>query len=327
MPDRDPIASIDLTGPLRGSGTLLEKATLGALDDLERALHLEPLSDNRFRVDNEPGRFGRIFGGQLVAQAMHAAAATVRNQLPHSLHAYFLQPGRSDKPLDIAVERTRAGRSMSTRQVQVMQEGRNVLTAVVSLHANPSEPEVTGRPPQAPAPDELPLLQHWAQNAPPDMHGTAQTWIDSPPPLELRMGEAPTFLGGPQAAGTRAHWMRLPRDIRDHPAVHNALLAYASDYLLLDMAFRNHPQRVTYSTFAGLSLDHAIWLHRAVRFDEWHLYTQEMVSLSGHRALVRGSILDTAGHLVASTAQEVLVRPMADQTLKVPASVATEKHQ
>ncbi len=90
------------------------------------------------------------------------------------------------------------------------------------------------------------------------------------------------------------------------------MLAYASDYLLLDMAFRGHPQPVDYASFAALSLDHTIWLHRPVRFDEWHLHTQETVAISGHRALVRGTLRDTTGHVVATTAQEVLVRPIAD---------------
>lgn len=302
----------DLTGPLRGSGTTLEKATLRALDNIEHALRLEPLSTDRFRALNEPSRFGRIFGGQLLAQAMCGAAATVEGQLPHSLHAYFTQTGDSDKPVDIVVERTRDGRSMSTRQVNVMQDGRNVLTAVVSFHTNPAEPELVRPQPSAPAPEDLPLLQHWVQHVSPNLLPNARTWIDTPPPLEMRIAEPPTFLSGSRAGGTRAHWMRLPRAIGDDPALHNALLAYASDFLLLDMAIRSHPERIDYATYASLSLDHSIWLHRPVRFDEWHLYTQETVSVSGHRGLVRGTIIDAAGHLVASTAQEVLIRPITE---------------
>jgi acyl-CoA thioesterase-2 len=301
----------DLTAPLRGSGTPLEKAVLGALDNLEHALQLEAQGNNRFRATNEPSRFGRVFGGQLLAQAMQAATATVSDHLPQSLHAYFVRSGDSDTPLEIDVERVRDGRSIAIRQVTVMQGGRTLLTALASFHTNPVEPDLAQPPLRVPPPEELPLLQHWVQYTPPAMGSNAATWVDVPPPLEMRIAEAPTFLGGKQAVGPRSHWMRLPREIADRPAVHSALLAYASDYLLVDMALRNHPQPVSYGSLAALSLDHAIWFHRPVRFEEWHLYTQEMVAVTGHRAMIRGTIRDAAGQTVASTAQEVLVRPLA----------------
>lgn len=300
----------DLTGPLRGSGTPLEKAVHGALDNLEQALQLEPQGDNRFRATNEPSRFGRVFGGQLLAQAMQAATATVSDHLPQSLHAYFVQSGDSDTPLDIDVARVRDGRSMATRQITVAQDGRTLLTAIASFHTNPLEPDLAQPPLHMPPPEDMPLLQHWVESTPPQMRRNAATWLDVPPPLEMRIAEAPTFLGGAQAAGPRSHWMRLPREISDDLAVHSAVLAYASDYLLVDMAFRNHPQPVEYGKLAALSLDHAIWFHRPVRFGEWHLYTQEMVAATGHRAMVRGTIRDVDGHVVASTTQEVLVRPI-----------------
>jgi acyl-CoA thioesterase-2 len=293
----------------------MEKAVLGALDYLEHALQLEPQGDNRFRANNEASRFGRVFGGQLLAQAVLAATETVSDHLPQSLHAYFVQSGDSNTPLDIDVERVRDGRSMATRQINVAQGGRNILTAIASFHTNPLQPELPQPQLRMPPPEELPLLQHWAQYTPPEMSRNATTWIDVPPPLEMRIAEPPTFLGGAQAIGPRSHWMRLPRDIGDRPAVHTAMLAYASDYLLLDMAFRGHPHPVGYGSFAGLSLDHAIWFHRPVRFDEWHLHTQETVCLTGHRAMVRGMIRDAAGNMVASTAQEVLVRPIAGPSL------------
>ena len=104
--------------------------------------------------------------------------------------------------------------------------------------------------------------------------------------------------------------MRLPRDVGDDPLLHTALLAYASDYLLLDMAFRSYPKQVPNAPFTGFSLDHSLWLHHPVRFDRWHLHTQETLAISGHRGLIRGAIHDADGHLVASVMQEVLVRPL-----------------
>jgi acyl-CoA thioesterase-2 len=134
-------------------------------------------------------------------------------------------------------------------------------------------------------------------------------WVDVPPPIEMRLVEPPTFFGGPVGEGTRSHWMRLPLPVGDDPGLHAALLAYASDYFLLDMAFRSHPDGSAPGTLGGVSLDHAIWFHRPVRFDRWNLYTQETLALTGHRGLVKGSVHDTDGNLVATVVQETLVRP------------------
>lgn len=298
----------DLTGPLRG--TSLEKSVLRALDTLEGALHLEPLGANRFQASNEADRFGRIFGGQLLAQALYAASTTVDQHTPHSLHAYFLQTGDSARPVEIEVVRVRDGRSMATRQVSVAQGDRTLLTALASFHSNATEPELGPEPLDVPPPEEMPLLQHWVDHVPQAMRGNAQTWIGAPPALEMRIAEPTTFLGGRQTSGPRSHWMRLPRSIADAQPLHAALLAYASDYLMLDMALRSHPHPADYASVAAVSLDHAIWLHRPIDFHEWHLYTQETAAISGHRAMVRGVIRDAAGHTVASTAQEVLVRPV-----------------
>lgn len=291
----------------------MEKAILGSLDKLEQALQLEQQGENRFQATNEGDRFGRIFGGQLLAQAMYAASATVDHHAPHSLHAYFLQTGDSRRPVEIVVGHVRDGRSMATRQVSVAQGDRTLLTALASFHSNPAEPEMTHEQAGVAPPEEMPLLQHWVHQVPPQMRRNAQTWIDVPPALEMRIAEPTTFLGGAQTSGPRSHWMRLPRRIADDPALHSAMLTYASDYLLLDMALRCHPQPADYTSIAAVSLDHAIWLHRPVHFDEWHLYTQEIAAIVGHRATVRGTIRDADGHVVATTAQEVLIRPIAER--------------
>jgi acyl-CoA thioesterase II len=287
----------------------LEGAILDSLDGLLQALALEPLGGDRFRVAAEPGRFDRVFGGQTVAQALLAASATVTGKEPHSLHAYFVEAGTPGQPLDLMVDRVRDGRSVSTRRVAAMQGERPLLTLMASFHVNPTAPERADPPPAVPGPGELPLLQDWVRDVPPELVPSSRSWVEQPPPLELRIGEAPHFLGGQPADGSRSHWMRLPRGVGGDPLLHTALLAYASDYLLLDMVFRSHPQRYTPTGFTGFSLDHAVWLHRPVRFDRWHLHTQQTLALSGHRGLVRGTIHDADGHLVASVVQEVLVRP------------------
>ena len=294
--------------PSGGDG-VLARAILVSLEGLLRALELEPLGDDRFRVVNEPGRFDRIFGGQTVAQALLAASATVTDKDPQSLHAYFVEGGTTDHPLELEVDRVRDGRSMSTRRVTVSQRDRPLLTVIASFHTNPTSPELADPPPSVPRPDQLPTLQDWVHESPSDLRPHSRVWIEQPPPLDVRIGEAPTFLGGAPADGTRSHWMRVPRDVGDDPLLHAALLAYASDYLLLDMAFRSYPERVAAPRFTSSSLDHTLWFHRPVRFDRWHLHSQQTLAVVGHRALVQGAIHDADGHLVASVMQEVLVRP------------------
>ncbi len=292
------------------SDRCLASRIVEALDGLLRALELEPVGPDRFRAVGEPGRFDRVFGGQLLAQALVAASATVTGKAPDSLHACFVEAGTSEDPVDLVVDRVRDGRSMSTRRVTVLQDGRPLLVAIASFHANAGTAQVAGALPPAPAPDDVPALQEWADRLPAELRAHGRSWIDRPPPVELRIGEAPTFLGGSPEGGPRSHWMRLPRDVGDSPLLHSALLAYASDYLLLDMAFRSHPAGAGPGAFTGFSLDHALWLHRPTRFDRWHLHTQETVTIAGERGLVRGAIHDTDGHLVATAMQEVLVRPV-----------------
>jgi acyl-CoA thioesterase-2 len=302
-----------MTTPGDGDATL-EQAILLALDGLLDALGLECAEQaDHFRVVGEPGRFDRVFGGQTVAQALLAARATVPDKAPHSLHAYFVEAGTPEAPLDLAVDRVRDGRSVSTRRVTVSQGHRPLLVLMASFHANPPDPEVAGPPPVVPEPHELPRLQDWVRDLPAELRPHSVNWVEQPPPLELRIGEAPTFLGGAPADGPRSHWMRLPRAVGDDPVLHAALLAYASDYLLLDMAFRSHPEGGS-TQFTGFSLDHALWFHRPVRFDRWHLHTQETLAISGHRGLIRGAIHDTDGHLVATAVQEVLIRPRGRET-------------
>jgi acyl-CoA thioesterase-2 len=280
-----------------------------SLDGLLHALELSPTGDDRFVAPAEPDRFTRVFGGQTLAQALLAAGRTVDGTAPHSLHAYFVQAGVADHPVEVGVERVRDGRSMVTRRSTVTQGERTLMVALASFHDNAEEPVLDDPPPAAPGPLDLPRLQDWLEDLPPELAGHSRAWVEHPPPLDLRIGEPPTFLGGSPAEGTRAHWMRLPRDVGDDPLLHAVLLAYASDYLLLDMAFRAWPGATRPEGFLALSLDHALWFHRPVRFDRWHLYTQEIVALEGHRGLVRGSVHDEDGRRVATVMQEELVRP------------------
>jgi len=283
-----------------------------ALDGLLRALDLEDAGDDRFEAQNElPGRFPNVFGGQLVAQALLAMSRTVDGQAPASLHAHFVASGDVEHPLALSVDRVRDGRSMSTRRVTTSQAARPVLIASASFETAWPASVRPVAPLPGPTPEELPTLQEWAQAAVADRGEGAQRWIDRPPPLDVRIAEPPTFLSGAHATGTRCHWLRLPRPVAGDGGLHAVLLAYASDFFLLDMAVRNHPDGLGWDELLGSSLDHSIWFHRPVQFDGWHRYTQELLAVDGQRGLVRGSLHAADGHLVASTAQEVLVRPLA----------------
>jgi acyl-CoA thioesterase-2 len=286
----------------------LEQATLVALDGLLRALRLEALGDDRFRAEGEPGRFERVFGGQLVAQALLAAGATVTAKAPHSLHAYFVGPGAPGRPVEVTVDRVRDGRSISSRRMTLTQDERPLLTALASFHAGPAGDGDGDPPPEVAGPGALPRLQDWVSDHSPERRAFGRIWIEQPPPVELRMAEPPNFMGGPGSAQPREHWMRLPRSVGDDPLTLTALLAYMSDYLVLDMIPRAHPDPVL-GTTVGSSLDHSLWFHRPVRPDRWHRYTQTTQALAGQRGLVHGAIHDTKGRLVASVMQEGLFRP------------------
>jgi len=287
----------------------LDQAILASLDGLLGALDLTKTGDDRYRARPEPDRFLRVFGGTTVAQALLAAGGTVDGTPPHSLHAYFVQAGRSDEPLEIGIDHVRDGRTMSTRRATVEQGSRTLLVAMASFHDGPLEPEIADPPPSVPAPEALPRLQDWLRDLPPELAAHGASWVEHPPPLDLRIGEAPTFLGGPSSDASRSHWMRLPRDVGDDRLLHTVLLAYATDYLLLDMVFRSYPGGIRSRDFAAVSVDHTIWFHRPVRFDAWHLHTQRTLTLGGHRGLVHGAVHDADGHLVATVMQEVLLRP------------------
>jgi acyl-CoA thioesterase-2 len=283
----------------------LNASLLASLEDLLGVLRLEAVADDRFRIRAAATEmFDRVYGGQLLAQALVAASATVVAKEPQSLHAAFVNAGRPGRPVEVAVSRVRDGRSTAARGVTILQDDVPLLLAFACFHANSEAPDWHAPVPPVPAPDETPLLQHWAAQAP----TVGGHWIERPPPVELRLPESPSFLGGTGRGARRSHWMRLPRPVGDDAVLHAALLAYASDFFLMDMVFRVRDSEFGPGSTAGYSVDHAIWFHRPVNFEGWHLHTQEAVTLFGERGLARGSIHEQGGPLVATVMQEVLVR-------------------
>jgi acyl-CoA thioesterase-2 len=282
-------------------------AILESLDGLLRALELEEIGPDRFRLPNEPSRFPQLFGGQLVAQALRAMSATVPGQDPHSVHAYFVDVGSPEQPVDLAVDRVRDGRSLATRRVTLTQGDRCVMVAIGSFHTNAEGTTLRSARPDAAPPESLPTLQDWAAAAPEALRESARFWIDRPPPLEMRLAESPTFMTHAKQPGPRSYWVRLPRPVDDDRRLHATLLVYASDYFLVDAAIRNRPDDVGWERITAPSVDHAVWLHRPVHLDRWHLYTQQTLALDGDRALVQGQLRD-GDDVVATVAQEILMR-------------------
>jgi acyl-CoA thioesterase-2 len=283
---------------------VLRRSINASLDDVIAALDLRPCGEDCFAV--EPARSGtsdRVFGGQLLAQAVVGASATVTGKDIHSLHATFMRAGTPGAPLKVEVARLRDGRSIATREVVVLEAGELLLVAIASFARLRAEPDVTLSAPEVAPPEETPRLQALVGEA-----ASGRRWIEQPPAVDLRLPEPPSFISGISSDDPRSHWMRLPRTVGADHTLNAALLAYASDFFLMDMLFRMHPQELGPGRANGFSLDHAIWFHRPVRFDTWHLHTQEAVALVGDRGLARGAIHDTDGRCVASVVQEVLLR-------------------
>lgn len=294
-------------------GPVSDSLVEAAVDDAVAALALEHLADRRFRGHLEQPRLGgHVFGGQLLAAAVVAAGATGDGRDVRSLHASFVAAGASGVALDISVEAVRDGSAVSIREVRIGQEGRVRLLATVSLRPR-SALEHTAHPAPRPIhddPEAVPSLQHWARAALDTGLASAADWIERPPPFDLRLAAAPTFLGGAPTTEPRHHWLRVPRSLPDDAALHTALLAYASDLFLMDVAFPFHPDAASARGFTGLSLDHSLWIHRRPHVGEWHRYTQEVVQVQRDGALTRGTLHDREGNAVASVVQEVLVRPL-----------------
>jgi acyl-CoA thioesterase II len=254
----------------------------------------------RGETGGEGGR--RLFGGHVAAQALRAAALTVRpEQRVSSLRAYFLRSGRFGPPLELAVERVRDGRSFTTRRVVARQDGETILTLESTFHAGEPGDEYEPKPPPVPLPDACAPLQRppWMQRRPVDMRV-----VD--PVAPERDGVSP---GGGAAAGAarRTIWMRLPGEVPDDPTLHACLLTYLTDMGPAGVVRASvaAPHRQTMS----VSLDHCLWFHRPTRPDDWLLYDLTAVSTSAGRGLATGAVWTSAGSLAATVTQEVLLRP------------------
>jgi len=282
-----------------------------AVQEVLDILDLEPLEVNLFRGRSPQSRWQRVFGGQVIGQALVAACRTVEDvtaRPPHSLHAYFLLGGDPKVPIIYEVDRIRDGKSFTTRNVKAIQHGHAIFSMSVSFHL--SEPGLTHqvKMPMVPKPDELPSDEELKDRIYPLLPEPARRYYERERPIEFRPVEFSRYLGEKSENGRFDIWIRATGRLPDEPAIHQCVLAYASDMMLLDAALIPHGRSVFSEDIMAASLDHALWFHRPFRADEWLLYSQDSPSLADSRGFSRGLIFASDGTLVASVAQEGLLR-------------------
>ena len=284
----------------------------GALPRLLALLSLETIEENIFRGLSPPEPVQRVFGGQVLAQALMAATRTVdAARLCHSFHAYFLRPGDPKVPILYQVDRSRDGAGFTARRVVAIQHGAQIFTLAASFQTGEAGFEHQSQMPLVPDPETLEddrevLLRQ------PDLAPAARAWIARERAFETRsvLGRGlPDSSGSRPARAAIDHiWLRTRGSLPDDPVLQRALLAFVSDMTLLDTALLPHGKSI-FSDVKVASLDHAMWFHRPFRADAWLLYVQDSPSASGARGFNRGAIYTREGGLVASVAQEGLIRP------------------
>lgn len=279
------------------------------LNQLVAQLALERIEKNLFRGQSQDLGWGVVFGGQVLGQALSAAAQTVpEDRLPHSLHGYFLRPGDVNAPIVYDVDRIRDGRSFTTRRVVAIQHGRAIFNMSCSFQEHEEGFNHQSKMPSAPEPEDLMSTQELSKRNIDRVPEKLRKAVLSPRPIEIRPAH-PRDPVKPEASGPYAKsWTKASGPLPDDPALHAYLLAYASDFDFLTTSTRPHGVSWLTPGMQTASLDHSMWFHRPFRMDEWLLYAVESPSASGARGLVRGQFFDREGRLVVSTAQEGLIR-------------------
>jgi acyl-CoA thioesterase II len=283
-----------------------------ALDQLLSILNIETLERDLFRGLSPQVGWQRVFGGQVIGQALVAANRTVNARLPHSLHAYFLRAGDPAVPIIYEVDRIRDGGSFSTRRVVAIQHGRAIFSMAASFHHEEEglhhQLPMSAVPPPETLPSEAELKECLMDRLPPQV----KAYWERERPIEIRPVDLSRYLSPGNHAPTQQVWIRATGSLGDDLSLHQCVLAYASDFTLLDTALIAHGRFVFDPTLMLASLDHAIWFHRKFRADDWLLYAQDSPSSGAGRAFCRGTLFTREGELVASTAQEGLLRERQD---------------
>lgn len=266
-------------------------------------LKLEQIDTDRFRGQSHFMGSPNVFGGQVVGQALYAAAVTVLARRPHSLHSLFLLPGNHRLPIEYEVERVRDGGSFSTRRVVATQEGRRLFVMSASFQIEETGLSHQRPAPASPDPESLdPVLPKWKERA------ASMNRPYQPMPVDFRTGQPGDAFNTPNSSPYKQVWTRAPMALPDDPLVHESLFGYVSDYGLLTTSLQPHGIFITDPRLQLASLDHTIWFHRPFRMDEWLLFSMESPNAAGGRGLTFAHVYKKTGELVASLAQEGLIR-------------------
>ncbi|TWJ17479.1 acyl-CoA thioesterase II [Geobacter argillaceus] len=279
-----------------------------SVEDMLKLLDLEQIEENIFRGESRDIGGKSVFGGQVLGQALAAACRTVKGSSAHSLHAYFLRPGDMTAPIVYSVDRIRDGHSFATRRIVAIQHGRPIFNMAASFQKEESGFEHQNGMPDVPGPDDLPSLAELRRQAvelDPDRFKDRSAWQV---PLDIR----PVLPANPYLADTspplQTLWMRTLEAVPPAPDLHQAILAYASDFALFRTAVLPYKKALREMNAQMASLDHSMWFHRPCRVDQWLLLVMESPSASGARGFATGSIFTRDGALVATICQEGLMR-------------------
>jgi acyl-CoA thioesterase-2 len=280
-----------------------------AIENLLRILDLEPLEHNLFRGRSPEDGWQRVFGGQVIGQALVAASRTVdADRKAHSLHGYFMRPGDPAVPIVYEVDRIRDGKSFVTRRVVAIQHGHAIFSMSASFQVEETGLDHQARAPVVPPPEELISEEELKRQFMEHAKEPIKRYWRRERPIETRPVSLAHYVSRQKLEPMQNVWFRATGPLPDDTAIHKCVLAYASDMMLLDTSLFPHGRLLFDRDLQVASLDHAMWFHRPFRADEWLLYAQDSPSASGSRGFARGAIFSREGVLVASVAQEGLIR-------------------
>jgi acyl-CoA thioesterase-2 len=281
------------------------------LADLVQLLTLERIEDRIFRGESRDLGGARVFGGQVLGQALTAASYTVQGRQVHSLHAYFLVAGDVNAPIVYEVDTARDGKSFSNRRVVAIQHGQPIFNMTASFQVPEEGLEHAAPIPAVPGPEGLPDIRELPPEVLERVPEKMRRFLTHERPFDVRAVEPIQVVAPLPAPPVRHIWIKTVDPLPDDADLHRNVLAYVSDYQLVSTATLPHGIHFAEGNVQLASLDHAMWFHRPFRMDDWLLYAMESPNASGGRGLARGQFFTRAGQLVASTAQEGVVRVWA----------------